>query len=272
MNVVCAIALGNAKLSAAPLAATLFGMSSAYVGGMFLNDAFDRHIDAKERPERPIPSGLVSATHVFQVGALLLVSSVALTSWAALESGGAVWQAVLATLVLSGLIVLYNAWHKNNPLAPLIMGSCRGLVYCATALSNGGSLTLSLLMATGGLIAYTYGITVVARSEMRSTRLGATTLILFLTAYAMGLGLSANALELSALVALGLGLCWLSYCLRPLLLSPPRPAVWSVVRLIAGMALLDGFYAASTLGVWAPTSGLAALGATLFLQRVARGS
>src|SRR5256885_14823895 len=39
-----------------------------YVGGMFLNDAFDRNIDAVERPERPIPRGLVSAHEVFVAG------------------------------------------------------------------------------------------------------------------------------------------------------------------------------------------------------------
>ena len=32
-----------------------------YIGGMYLNDAFDRDIDARERPERPIPSGHVGA-------------------------------------------------------------------------------------------------------------------------------------------------------------------------------------------------------------------
>src|SRR2546430_2791969 len=30
-----------------------------YLGGIALNDYFDRHVDAVERPERPIPSGAV---------------------------------------------------------------------------------------------------------------------------------------------------------------------------------------------------------------------
>jgi 4-hydroxybenzoate polyprenyltransferase len=38
------------------LAITLF-----YTGGMYLNDAFDADIDARERPNRPIPSGQISA-------------------------------------------------------------------------------------------------------------------------------------------------------------------------------------------------------------------
>ena len=32
-----------------------------YAGGVVLNDFFDRHLDARERPERPLPSGRVPA-------------------------------------------------------------------------------------------------------------------------------------------------------------------------------------------------------------------
>ena len=32
----------------------LLALSLFYVAGMYLNDAFDREIDARERPERPI--------------------------------------------------------------------------------------------------------------------------------------------------------------------------------------------------------------------------
>ena len=45
------------------LAITLF-----YTGGMYLNDAFDADIDARERPGRPIPSGQISAKAVSAIG------------------------------------------------------------------------------------------------------------------------------------------------------------------------------------------------------------
>ena len=45
------------------LAITLF-----YTGGMYLNDAFDADIDALERPNRPIPSGQISAKAVSAIG------------------------------------------------------------------------------------------------------------------------------------------------------------------------------------------------------------
>ena len=43
-------------------------MTFFYLGGMYLNDAFDAEIDAAERPERPIPSGQVSARLIFHLG------------------------------------------------------------------------------------------------------------------------------------------------------------------------------------------------------------
>ncbi|HEY0550448.1 MAG TPA: UbiA family prenyltransferase, partial [Verrucomicrobiae bacterium] len=35
------------------------GATLLYVGGMFLNDAFDAEFDAQHRRERPIPSGAI---------------------------------------------------------------------------------------------------------------------------------------------------------------------------------------------------------------------
>ena len=46
----------------------MVALSLFYVGGMFLNDAFDREFDARSRPDRPIPSGQISGTSVFGFG------------------------------------------------------------------------------------------------------------------------------------------------------------------------------------------------------------
>src|SRR5688572_1337303 len=47
-----------------------------YLAGMVLNDVFDRERDARERPERPIPSGRVSVSSAALLGALLLAAGV----------------------------------------------------------------------------------------------------------------------------------------------------------------------------------------------------
>ena len=45
------------------------GASLLYLGGMFLNDAFDAEFDRQHRPERPIPSGLIMIEGASEIGA-----------------------------------------------------------------------------------------------------------------------------------------------------------------------------------------------------------
>src|SRR5262249_30013757 len=56
----------------------LVAMSVFYIGGMYLNDYFDRAVDARERPTRPIPAGEISAAAVAAAGAAMLASAIAL--------------------------------------------------------------------------------------------------------------------------------------------------------------------------------------------------
>ena len=49
-------------------------ISLLYTAGMFLNDAFDREFDTRVRPDRPIPSGDVTAREAFAIGWVLLAA------------------------------------------------------------------------------------------------------------------------------------------------------------------------------------------------------
>src|SRR6266849_6042223 len=49
------------------------GATLLYVGGMFLNDAFDAEFDAQHRRERPIPAGAITRATVWRFGFVLLV-------------------------------------------------------------------------------------------------------------------------------------------------------------------------------------------------------
>ncbi|MBF0375745.1 MAG: UbiA family prenyltransferase, partial [Alphaproteobacteria bacterium] len=72
-NVLAGATLAGGLPDGAGLFALLVAATLLYVGGMFLNDAFDRHVDALTRPERPIPSGEVPAAAVFAAGFGMLV-------------------------------------------------------------------------------------------------------------------------------------------------------------------------------------------------------
>src|SRR5688500_10764621 len=53
------------------------GTTALYIGGMYLNDAFDVEFDRVNRPERPIPSGLITVGEVWAYGlGLLLIGTI----------------------------------------------------------------------------------------------------------------------------------------------------------------------------------------------------
>src|SRR6516164_10670632 len=56
----------------------LAASSCLYLAGMVFNDVFDREIDARERPKRPIPSGRVSVRAAAILGGILVVSGLGL--------------------------------------------------------------------------------------------------------------------------------------------------------------------------------------------------
>ena len=71
----------------------------------------------------------------------------------------------LTQLLSAGAIVLYDAWHKANPVGPVLMGLCRLLVYLVAGLSVAGSLPLGLLVAAVVCLCYLVGLTYLAKQE-----------------------------------------------------------------------------------------------------------
>ncbi|XXF78421.1 UbiA family prenyltransferase [Myxococcaceae bacterium GXIMD 01537] len=163
-NVLAGSVLAGAEFRGRTVLAVAAALSCAYTGGMYLNDAFDRVIDARERPARPIPSGEISASRVFAVGFGLLGLSV-LGVAAAVPRPAPVAAAALLAL----FVVLYDVWHKRNPLSPVLMGLCRVLVYVTAALAVSDRLEPSVLLGAACLFAYLLGLTYVARYENKPT-------------------------------------------------------------------------------------------------------
>jgi len=138
-----------------------------YSAGLLLNDFFDREADARERPERPVPSGAVPAGAVAVVGGLLLVVG-ALVGWAGADPGGR-W----VPLALAAAILAYDAALKRLPVVgPVTMGACRGGSVVLGAACAGQWARPAALTAAAILWAYTTAITVLAAGEARATRRG----------------------------------------------------------------------------------------------------
>ncbi len=164
-NAVAAWALVGASFQWGPLRWLSLAGSLLYAGGCTLNDAFDAKWDAERRPERPIPSGILSAREVWLVGLLELGLGLGLLAKFGFLALGSGLLVVLA-------ILLYDWLHKKSPWAVLLMAWCRvqwvvtvGIAAGATHLGQ-SSISYGIL-----LFGYIVLISVVARMEsLNSTR------------------------------------------------------------------------------------------------------
>jgi hypothetical protein len=244
--------------------AVVIAMSLFYVGGMYLNDYFDRSIDARERPQRPIPAGDISATTVAAIGFGLLGTGIAVMATTGVG-------AALAGILLAAAIVGYDWFHKGNPLAPFVMGLCRALIYCGAAVAVSGSLSATVVIASLALLAYVAGLTYAARQESLD-RIGNLWPLVLLAAPML---LALPALR-EGLVAIAIYLALIGCAAYAIFLLAKRPMAGAVSRavgvLIAGISLVDAALLASV-GALVPaliaTSGFVA---TLLFQKYIAGT
>lgn len=174
-----------------------------YGGGVVFNDVFDAELDAKERPERPIPSGRVSVRSAALLGSMLFLLGVVAAALAGRISG-----AIAVTVVM--MCLLYDKWAKHHGVAgPLAMGLCRGL-----------NLLLGISFATDAIgeawflagipVLYIAAVTTISRGEVHGGQ--RTPLLLSAIGYAVVIGLIAyvgmsrggGGFSIAMLVAFGL--------------------------------------------------------------------
>ncbi len=270
-NVLVGAVLAGAQLTEPRLPVLMLALSLFYVGGMFLNDAFDRDFDAEHRPERPIPSGQVSAQQVFSFGFGLLVLGLAGVAVASRGADGVpAWRAIAAGTALAAAIVFYNAHHKGNPLSPLVMGLCRVFVVFTAAFSIASTLPAVVVFAAGALLCHLIGLTYIAKQE-HLDRIGSLWPLGFLAVpvvYGVTLASAMAAAWLPLALYVGVLLFALALLRRRARGDVPR----AVVTLIAGMALLDGVVLAGAGQVVPAVLAVVGFALTLALQRWVSGT
>ncbi|MEH2311434.1 MAG: UbiA-like protein EboC [Nostoc sp.] len=103
-----------------PLAWLLLATTGLYGGGIVFNDVFDAELDAKERPNRAIPSGRVSRQNATLLGSILFAIGII----AAFQVS---WLSAAIAIFITLSCLLYDALAKHHPFfGPLNMGLCRG--------------------------------------------------------------------------------------------------------------------------------------------------
>jgi 4-hydroxybenzoate polyprenyltransferase len=237
-NVVAGVVLSGGSIDAVPLTLLFVALSLFYVAGMYLNDAFDRNIDSRERPERPIPSGRVSTTSVFAIGALLLLAGegvLAIMSYG-LE-GGQGWPPLVAGVALAAAIIYYDMSHKANPVSPVIMGLCRALVYVTAALAVTSGFSSPLFWGSGLMLAYLIGLTYAAKQENLAEVKNVWPLIFLALPFVYAVPAALGSLT-TALILVGF-LAWVIYALVHLVWRSRINFPLAVGSLLAGISFLD---------------------------------
>ncbi|GAA3587170.1 UbiA family prenyltransferase [Nonomuraea rosea] len=154
----------------APAAASI----CLYWAGMALNDYADRDLDAKERPERPIPSGRVRPWQALALASGLTAAGLALAARR---------RRLRIALPLAATIWAYDLKLKDTPAGPAAMAAARGLDVLLGGRPRAG-------LAAAAIAAHTYGVTALSRGEVNGgTRAQAITSI---TATAVAAALAAS--------------------------------------------------------------------------------
>lgn len=113
--------IGWGNLQTLPIFLLCLSTMGLYSGGIILNDVFDAELDAKERPERPIPSGLVSKKAATIFGGICFF--IGIFSAGLYHSSS---QYLAAAIMVCCLV--YNKFLKHSAIfGPVNMGLCRGL-------------------------------------------------------------------------------------------------------------------------------------------------
>ncbi len=229
-----------------------------YVMGMMLNDVADASIDARERPNRPIPSDRVARRTAALVGIGLGVAGFALLlplrRWEPMA-----WAAALVVAIVG-----YDFLNKRWPAVVLLMGACRSLVYLLAAsisIAVHEPIWWRIVLPFAIIVGiYTIMITVIARMEDNG-RLGARKwLALVMPLVILPAVLSVVPLGnnmIWAAIAVMVMLLWLGRAAAFIFAKPPETKE-AVMTWISGMCLIDAWFL--TLMGWPIAALIAGIG------------
>ncbi|MBA4744617.1 MAG: UbiA-like protein EboC [Muricauda sp.] len=134
-----------------------------YAGGVVLNDVFDIAIDKVERPERPIPSGVVPLGKAKSFGFGLLLVGIYFAFLVNVNSG-------IISIFLALAILSYDKFAKHHAFfGPLNMGICRGLnLLMGISLLNSMENWPYVLVP----IVFIFAVTMISRGEVHGKNKG----------------------------------------------------------------------------------------------------
>lgn len=241
------------------------GTTLLYIGGMFLNDAFDATFDQQHRRERPIPSGAIERNTVWKLGFV----------WLGLGELSLLWLGPVSAatgVALALCILVYNAVHKLFTLSPVLMGACRFLVYVLAASTGVFGITGRALWSGVALGVYVVGLSGLARKESSRGPTPRWPVVLLSAPILLALLMNpGDYREPALLVSLVLAL-WVVRCLRTAFWTTDVNVGRTVSGLLAGIVFVDWLAVAPEISRTSSVGFLLLFLAALLTQRLAPAS
>ena len=241
------------------LALLMLGASLFYLGGMYLNDAFDAGFDRQFRKERPIPSGAIREETVWILGGLQLA-----LGFVCFSVAGRV--PYLLSILLGASILVYNATHKAISWSPILMALCRFVLFLAVASTGQDGIAGSVLWSAIALSCYIVGLSCVARRESGGGLLSWWPCLLLLFPAVLAFLVNNGIYRVYGIAAILAYIGWTLFCLRDIYWKLPPDIGRGVSHLLAGIVLVD--LLSINLMDMGPVIFMAGFfGAALFLQK-----
>ncbi len=240
----------------------LLGASALYTGGAFLNDAFDADDDRQRRPERPIPSGKISAQLVWRIGFGQLVTGIFLLLFCSQLSAG-------AAILLSLFILLYNFSHKFFNAAPWLLGVCRFWIYVIAGAAGAWGLNGWPILGGVALAFYTAGAGGIGRRKSNLKPISLWPLALLAAPAMLALAMNAGSFRTRAISIGVIFVAWTTWSVRKIFSGSGNVALIAS-NLVAGIVLVDWLAVAPQISFWpSAVVFLALFGLTKWLQKFA---
>ncbi len=143
----------------ATLALSVLAGVLVYAGGATFNDVFDAAFDARHRPGRAIPSGLISRRAAGWLAGAEMAAGLALFVWL---GASAAMAAVLAATILA-----YDWIHKRWIGSVVLMAGCRVFLAWTVATLPGHATTTAWWLWVAALFVYIVALSLIARWEYK---------------------------------------------------------------------------------------------------------
>jgi len=240
----------------------LLGLTALYIGGAFLNDAFDAESDRQRRPERPLPAGKISAQLVWRAGFGQLVAGIFLLLFCSQLSAG-------AAILLALFILLYNFSHKFFTAAPWLLGACRFWIYVIASAAGVWGLNGWPILAGAALAFYTAGLGGIGRRKNNLKPLPLWPLALLAAPVVLALAMNVGGYRTRAIGIAIIFAAWTVWSVRKIFPGTGNVAIIAS-NLIAGIVFVDWLAVAPQMAFWpGAVVFLALFGLTKWLQKFA---